>query len=165
MTHDAPTKINEGKRYAYSALCTFAATFFLFPICVALMPFFPGALHEVTLDGLKGFVFLMLFFGGIQIAIKMFIPAMAVGAISFYASRKFIAAIIGRKIGAFVSTMISAYIGVLFAFHLDIDLNPLAVTWRSEPGGYRFSRTLGIFAAVVSVPISAIFFRKDNVDA
>ncbi len=152
--------IDDGERFARTALLTFALVYFAFPIFQMANP----NTDNGSAGNLGGLIFLIWFFG-LGLAAKMFFFGMIAGALGFFPIYRLLTYRLGVKIAATIAASAAAYFAVLVSYHVSIGFSPFGLSWKSEYGAYEFSRSLGIFAAIVAMPIARIMWIGANANA
>ena len=145
--------IEDGERFARTAMLTFLLVYIAFPI----FQFSNQGVDTDPSGNFGSFIFLIWFFG-LPLAAKMFFIGMIAGALAFFPVYRFLSSNLGMKFAAIIAASGAAYFAVLVSYHIKVGFSPFGISWKSEYGAYDFSRSLGIFAAVISGPIAGVMW-------
>ena len=159
-TREQIRNIEDGERFAKTAVLTFLLVYLTFPIFLLA-----GGDKDAESSGNLGGLIFLIWFLGLGLAIKMFFFGMIAGALSFFPIYQLLTYRLGIKFAATIAAPVAAYFAVLVSYHISITFSPFDISWRSEYGAYAFSQSLGTFAAIIALPITRIMWRGANTNA
>ncbi|WP_306113330.1 MULTISPECIES: hypothetical protein [unclassified Roseovarius] len=152
--------LEDGERFARTAAFTFVLVYLAYPIFLMAKQ----NSHTDPTGNLGGFVFLIWFFG-LGLAAKMFFFGMIAGALSFFPIYRLLSYKLEVKLSATLAASVAAYVAIVVSYHIGIEFSPFGFSWNADHGAYAFSRDLGIFAAIVALPIARIMWIGAHANA